>query len=795
MGMAGTDGLLGKLAAILGPDALLTDPAARHVYGRDASHLTLGAPLAVALPREAGQVSDILQVCALAGVAVVCRGTGTGLSGGAVPPEGALVLSTARLNGLGAVDPGRCQVRCGPGVLNDRVSAHARPFGLHFAPDPSSQSAASIGGNIAENAGGPHCLRHGVTLRHVRGLQWCDARGRRLGSGRGLPAERGFHLTSLLCGSEGTLGVVTGADLALVPDPQAVATLLAFFPRLDDATAAVVSLLGRGLLPVAVEMVDQAMLLAVEEAFGFGFPTDVEAAMICELAGPRDEVDPDAELVSRLLAETGAREVRRARDEAERLELWKCRKKAFGAVGRLAPRYVTMDVVVPLGQLPGLVRRIQEIKAEHGVEIATAFHAGDGNLHPGVHYDDRDPDLERRAHQAADAIIAEALRRGGSCTGEHGVGLEKLHAVPWQIDAEDARLQTRIKQLFDPRGTLNPGKMLPPPGAEFAPMRPLPRDLGFAWDSLTVTAPAETPLDIFQQQALQKGLWVPVGLGAKGTVADLFDHLLPGPGLLAGGTGRDFLLEIWAETGDGRMFHGGAPVFKNVVGYDLPHALCGSGGHFVTLRWATFQLSAAPRAAGLAAFDLGALSGSLGTLLPELTALLTRHASGTAGCQLVVDRQGGRLLLLTSGRNRQDLQGQASRILKRWPELVLAGEHSLPFAEAPRLLEHELAPGWLAGSGTWTWHARTVDQAPAPVPPLDRLMWQSAPGLWWSPGAEVPARPGWYGETLLLEGRITPVSEPDRAAPLDLLRGLKKIFDPRNALGGPDWLTGGEPRA
>ncbi len=324
--------LISELTEILGQGGLLTDPAARLVYSRDASNLSLGRPLAVALPGNEVQLRQLVRICQDHQVPVVCRGTGTGLSGGAVPGQGVLVVGTSRLRGMDPVDSRRRRVRVQPGVLNDEVSRHASDRDLHFAPDPSSQAASSIGGNIAENAGGPHCLRHGVTLQHLRGLAWSDAGGRSLETGRDLSAERGLDLVSLLCGSEGTLGLVTAADLKLVANPQAVSTLLAFFGDLADAARAVVSLLGAGLAPVAMEMVDQAMLLAVEEAFGFGFPTDVEAAMIVEFAGQDHETDEDSERASSLLAEHGAREVRRAADEAERTELWKCRKKAFGAV-------------------------------------------------------------------------------------------------------------------------------------------------------------------------------------------------------------------------------------------------------------------------------------------------------------------------------------------------------------------------------------------------------------------------------------------------------------------------------
>ena len=390
--MAGRDASLVKgLEAILGRRGVLTDRAALLVYSRDASHLTLGLPLAVALPTDVEQVRAVVQACAGAGVPLVCRGTGTGLSAGAVPADGWVVLSTARLNELTALDATESMIFAQPGVLNAAVSERAAPAGLHFAPDPSSQSASTIGGNIAENAGGPHCLRHGVTLQHLRGLQWCDARGVAHHTGTGPAGGRGFHLDSLLCGSEGTLGVITGSWLNLTPSPDHESTLLAFFNTLEAATTAVGSLLRQGLQPVAVEMVDQAMLQAVEEAFAFGFSTSAAAAMICEFAGSAQAVAGDADRARQILEVAGATQVRLAADAVERAELWKCRKKAFGAVGRLTPSYVTMDVVVPLGRLPHLVTAIQEIKARHGVKVSTAFHAGDGNLHPGVHYDDRDP--------------------------------------------------------------------------------------------------------------------------------------------------------------------------------------------------------------------------------------------------------------------------------------------------------------------------------------------------------------------------------------------------------------------
>ena len=299
--MSDKDRLSERLRAVLGKEGYLDDEAARFIYARDASHMTLGLPRGVALPATREEVAETVALCAEAGVPVVARGSGTGLSGGALPPDGSLVLATGRLQKMGPVNTAWGCVQVEVGVLNEKVSTHAKPLSFHFAPDPSSQSAAAIGGNIAENAGGPHCLRHGVTLRHLRQLKWVGADGVPHHSGWGTVGERGLDLVSLMCGSEGTLGVVTDAELKLVSDPAAVSTLLAFFPVLDEATLAVVKLLGQGLLPVAVEMVDQSMLRAVEAAFNFGFPTDVEAAMIVEFSGPADKVNEDGARAEALL--------------------------------------------------------------------------------------------------------------------------------------------------------------------------------------------------------------------------------------------------------------------------------------------------------------------------------------------------------------------------------------------------------------------------------------------------------------------------------------------------------------
>lgn len=804
----GPAALLDRLERLLGPGGLLRDPAARLVYARDASHLTLGRPLAVALPADAETLGDVLRCCAAHGVAVVTRGTGTGLSGGAVPNDGEVVLSTARLNSIDAVNVRDGRVRSGVGMLNDRVSAHSAACALHFAPDPSSQSAASIGGNIAENAGGPHCLRHGVTRQHLLRLEWSDAAGRAWSTGRGTVCERGIDLCSLLCGSEGTLGVITAADLKLVANPPAVATLAAFFPELDDATRSVVSLLGDGLLPVAVEMVDQPMLEAVEAAFGFGFPTDVAAAMILEFAGRSEEIAEDADRARTLLLAGGAREIRLAEDETTRLELWKCRKKAFGAVGRLAPRYVTMDVVVPLGQLPDIVREIQEIKTRHGVEIATAFHAGDGNLHPGVHYDDRDPRQEKAAHAAADEIMKAALARGGSVTGEHGVGIEKLHAAPWQLDPVALDLLWAVKDVFDPAGRLNPGKALPARGSAVAKAPSPPRGMDFRWDSLTVTAAADVSLAELQSAALARGLWVPVGLAAPGptepgrpglgtdqTVGSVIEHSLYAPILLAGGSARDSLLELWAETGEGRLLHAGAPVVKNVVGYGLAQSICGSGRVLAVPRAATFQLRPAPESLGLWLLAAANRIDKLSAAIEPFLRLLAERDPGLGGpLGLIEEAPDGRqsVSLLAPGRDRDwdlgELDAQVKSTAAQFGfEIVRADRR--PIASWASVLP--LLPAWALAGEDWTAWLRLPggpsDANLGPASRPGRMIWQSAPRVVWVPGLD-EAPEHWHADPCCRAGRPCALPEPDPDVPLPILRGLKKVFDPLGALDCPAWL-------
>ena len=824
--MQDTQQFLKELIALLGPSGCLADAAARAVYARDASRYASGQPLAVALPRDAEQVAQVVRLCARHRVPFVARGAGTGLSGGAVPPDAGLVISLARLTALGAVDVAARQIRAGAGVINENVTRASVPSGLHFAPDPSSESVATIGGNIAENAGGPHCLKLGVTLHHVSRLECVDPTGSRWITGRGLSCERGIDLVSLMTGSEGCLGVVTSADLRLSPNPEAEVTLLVVFPVLKDATRAVVDLLASGLLPAAMEMVDRAVLVAVQEAFGFGLPTDVDAVMIVEFAGPAAAVAEDAERAEDLLRDRGAREVRRAEEEPERTELWKCRKKAFGAVGRLTPNYVNMDIVVPLGRLPDLVRGIGEVVRQHGVRIVTAFHAGDGNLHPGVMYDERDPASTVRARRAADAILDLALARGGSISGEHGIGLEKQHVIGRQLDAVSAGLMADIVRLCDPDAICNPDKALPPPATTFGTPPGIPEAIVFDWDSLTVTAPAAASVAEIQSTALARGFWIPIGavreqdgapgLGTAGCIGEVVDQLLSGLAALGRGTARDYLLEIWADTGDGRHFHAGAPVFKNVAGFDLVHLVCGSGGVLASLRGVTFQLKPICEQAALMHFrtDGGRLSASA---LAALLAILDGWQDDLAGPVCVIDGTEpgvSSVFVLAGGRDRDwDLRRRRQDLRRRAETagLELAASKSRPFAELAQLVQDPVLPAWVRRSASWTCLAResaagdlsppepraipgAEPDMPGAVPwpdflAKDRSIWQAAPALLWVPQSAAPSAPGWFADTVWQDGKAVPLPAPAAGVPRHLLVGLKDIFDPTDRLGRPIWLA------
>ena len=450
-----------ELEAIVGPGGVLSDPDELLVYESDG--LTLFRALAdfVVFPTSAEHVAAVVRLAGREGLPFVARGAGTGLSGGCLPAEGGLVISMMRMNRILEVDYENQLAVVEPGVVNLHLSWAVGPKGYYYAPDPSSQQACTLGGNIANNSGGPHTLKYGVTTNHVLGLEVVMPDGEIVWLGGRTRATPGYDLAGVFFGSEGTFGIATKIVVRILKKPQAVKTVLAVFDQVDHASAAVSAIIARGLVPAAVEMIDQLTIQAVEDAFGCGYPRDAAAALLVELDGLRVGMEAQAERIVQACRDAGAREVRTARDEAERALLWKGRKSAFGAYGRVSPAYMVMDGVIPRTKLPYVLRRVNEIVAAHGLRVGNVFHAGDGNLHPNILYDPRVPGAEARVVEAGAEIMKVCAEVGGSISGEHGIGLEKADFMPFIFSAADLAVMQRLKNAFNPTGLCNPGKVFP----------------------------------------------------------------------------------------------------------------------------------------------------------------------------------------------------------------------------------------------------------------------------------------------------------------------------------------------
>jgi len=447
-----------RLTRLLGEDRVVTAPGSLLVYESDGLAAYRARPRAVLLPADTNEVSEIVKLLADADIPFLARGAGTGLSAGALALHDAVVISTARMDRILALDPANRRARVQPGVVNVELTAAAVPHGLYYAPDPSSQTVCTIGGNVAENAGGPHCLKYGTTTNHVAGLVVVLSDG----TVAELDRESGLDLVGLFVGSEGTFGIATEIDVRLLPVPEAVETLLALFDDVDAASRTVSALIAAGLLPAALEMVDGEAIRAVEaSAYAAGLPLDVAGALVIEFDGTPAAVAADAAEAAVICRAGGARGVERATDEAHRQRLWYARKKAFGAMGRLAPDVLVQDAVVPRSRLPATLRRLYEIADQYGLRMCNMFHAGDGNLHPTIVFDRRDPDLLRRVEQASREMMRTCVEAGGSITGEHGVGLDKREYMDMIFSDAELAAMCDLRHAFDPSGRANPGKILP----------------------------------------------------------------------------------------------------------------------------------------------------------------------------------------------------------------------------------------------------------------------------------------------------------------------------------------------
>jgi glycolate oxidase len=453
--------LLSALARVLPADGLIAKPEGMRVYETDGLAAYRGMPAAVALPRATEEVAAVLKVCRDLGVPVVARGAGTGLSGGALPFPGSVLLTLSRMNRILTVHADAMTARVQPGVRNLAISEAVAPFGLFYAPDPSSQLACSIGGNVAENAGGVHCLKYGLTVHNIQELEVVTLDGERLTLGGECLDSPGFDLLALLTGSEGLLAVVTEITVRLLPIPTHTRVLLAAFADVRHAGEAVAAIIAGGIIPAGLEMMDRLALQAAEAHTHAGYPLDAAAILLCELDGEMADVAEDIARVDAICEASGATLVRLARDEAERQRFWAGRKGAFPAMGRLAPDYYCIDGTIPRRRLPQVLEAIESLSAEHGLPVANVFHAGDGNLHPLILYDANAPGQLERAEALGGAILELCVQVGGAITGEHGVGREKINQMCAQFGQDELALFRRIKQAFDPAGLLNPGKAIP----------------------------------------------------------------------------------------------------------------------------------------------------------------------------------------------------------------------------------------------------------------------------------------------------------------------------------------------
>ena len=450
------------LEDVVGPKRLLERPSELVVYGSDGLPSYHREPMLAVFPESREDLVEVVRTLAAVGAPFVPRGAGTGLSGGALADRDIVLVGLNRLNRILSVDADNRLAVVEPGVVNAHLTRAAARHGLHYAPDPSSQAACTIGGNVAENAGGPHCLKYGVTLNHVVALTAVLPEGEIVTLGNAAGESDGYDLLGAFVGSEGCFGVALDVTVRLSPNPPAVRTLLADFATIADAAAATAAVVASGLRPAALEMMDGPTHRAGEASvYAAGYPVDAAAVLLCEVDGLEAGLDADVRAVERLCLAHGARSVRIAADAAERARLWQGRKKAFGAMGRLAPHLVVQDAVVPRTRLPEVLAQIGAIGERHGVRVCNVFHAGDGNLHPNIPYDANDVAESRRVHAAMREIMRACIAVGGTVTGEHGIGLDKIGYMDTIFSGDSLAAMCRLREVFDPARRANPGKVIP----------------------------------------------------------------------------------------------------------------------------------------------------------------------------------------------------------------------------------------------------------------------------------------------------------------------------------------------
>jgi len=453
--------LIDRFKELLGPDYVLSSDMDLTLYGYDAS-LEKGRPDVVVLPDSAQEVSQVVALAHEKKIPVIARGSGTNLSGGTIPTSGGIVVHFSRMNRILEIDIPNRTVTVEPGLITLDLQNLLLKKGFVYAPDPASQKVSTLGGNFGENSGGPHCLKYGVTTNHVLGAEVVLYDGTLIWTGGKTQDNPGYDLTGLLVGSEGTLGMVTKMILKIIRTPEAVKTLLAVYDTLEDASNTVSAIISEGILPATLEMMDNLVMKAVEESVHVGYPIDAAAVLIIELDGMADAMDRQTDKILEICNRHQVREVRVARDEKERAELWAGRKGAFGAVARLKPSYLVCDGTVPRTKLPEVLKKVLEVGKKYDLPIGNVFHAGDGNLHPLILFDERNAEELKKVHAAGAEILKICADAGGTISGEHGIGIEKLKEMPLVFSETDMAFMRQIKRAFDPQGIWNPGKVLPP---------------------------------------------------------------------------------------------------------------------------------------------------------------------------------------------------------------------------------------------------------------------------------------------------------------------------------------------
>lgn len=679
------------LRAVLPRDAVLTDPIELIPYELDGS-LGSGAVEGVVVVRSTAEVVQVVQWAAERGVPLVARGAGTGLSGGAVAPHGGIMVSLARMKQVVETDEVGRSVVVQPGIIQQTLDEYVRTKGLYYPPDPASGRACTIGGNLGENAGGPHCFKYGVTTNYVMGLEVVLADGQVIRTGGRAFDYPEYDLTGILVGSEGTLGIITEAELRLMRNIPGIKTLMAIFDSVEAAGEAVSAVIARGLVPATLEMMDRTMIGIVENYVHAGLPVDAEALLIIEADGYTESLDSQMAEIVQVMQAQNARELRLAQNAAERDRIWFARKSAFGAIAQISPAYLIVDGTVPRSQLARTLAGINQICLRHDLKVGYVFHAGDGNLHPLILFDPQDADMVKRVHAAGKDVMELCVATGGTITGEHGVGSEKRQYMQLMFNDDELCSMQDLKEVFDPKNLLNPGKIVPevspwqPPvrfstheavdAVEYAPQdtadaadaiqswaaagrsvrvrgggtksgylesadvllttKSMAAIKAFELNDLFVTVGAGVTLAELEPVLARENVWIPLASPwSHATIGGIVATNFNAPLRMRYGAIRDLLLAMTVVLPDGRVIRAGRPVVKNVAGYDLPKLLTGSHGTLGLITEVSLKLLPLPRVRQTLVIPLGSLAQGLdvGSQLLR-TCLVASSLLLCRGCEL-----------------------------------------------------------------------------------------------------------------------------------------------------------------